>query len=355
LIPSLPETFARLAPQVPEVLVPREMFSRFSPVLQTLPSVRNFSFECRLGEGEGQVDLLATLTPAWGGETLCQEGPEAARAAGRVGPSWEGVRAFCAGWVPPQAPFRGEVPLLWLEFDLEPCPPAVPPPFVTFCIQPEYIHRRLVRGPLGEGHPLRERAWRAVEVLGGRALEEEIHQALKGCLESLPPRGALMHVAPAYGRGARWIRLVLTLPSRDVESYLKQVGWESPSAEIPKLLQAFRTSSEVDLYLDVGERVQPQVGLGCGLLHAEEPRAAVLFERLTSWGCCTPEKRDGVLEWLGQEDRVALPGLGVPVQVLRWATVKVVHRPDRPLLAKAYPEFHLRPRLWGGSRLPATY
>lgn len=341
MIPSVPKTFAWMAPRVPEVLVPRRTMARFKPLTRRLPSLRNFSFECRLDAGASQVDFLGTITPAWGGEELAREvgvaPPE------RSGPIWDGVRALCAEWAPEGSPLHARVPCIWLEFDHDQPPPHEPRPFTTVCVQPGHAHRRLVRGALPRAHPIRQTVWRSLELLGQGPLEPEVRRALIRCFEEIPAGGALLHIAPTYARGSRTIRLVLTTPSRKVGAYLSRIRWPGRRADVERMLEPFQTPSEVELYLDVAGSVLPSVGIGCALLEPDEPRIPLLFHHLIEWGICTPEKRDAVVAWLGEDRRVLLPGLRNPSQLLRWATMKLVHRPGRPLEAKAYPEFHVRP------------
>ena len=341
MVPSVPKTFAWLAPRVPEVLVPRRTMARFEPLTHRLPSLRNFSFECRLGADASQVDFIATLTPAWGGEELARE--RGAAPPERSGPLWDGIRAFCAEWAPEGSPLHAEVPCLWLEFDHDRPAPHEPQPFTTVCVQPDYAHRRLTGGALPEGHPIRRTVWRSLELLGQGPLEPEIRRALARCFEAIPTGGALSHVAPTFVRGTRSIRLVLTMPSRKVWAYLSRLGWPGRRADVERMLEPLQSSSEVELYLDVADGLLPSVGIGIGLLEPDEPRIPFLFERLISWGLCTPEKHEGVVAWLGEDARVLLPGLRIPSQLLRWVMIKLVHRPGRPLEAKAYPEFHVRP------------
>ncbi|WNG60263.1 hypothetical protein F0U59_40310 [Archangium gephyra] len=341
MVPSVSKTFAWLAPHVPEVLVPQRTMARIKPLTRRLPSLRNFSFECRLDAEASQVDFLGTVTPAWGGEELASE--VGAAPPERSGPLWDGVRAFCAGWAPEGSPLHAQVPCIWLEFDHDRPEPHEPQPFTTVCVQPDYVHRRLVRGGLPEDHPIRRTVWRSLELLGQGPLEPEIRRALERCFDEIPTGGALLHVAPTYARGTRSIRLVLAMPSRKIWAYLARLGWPGRRADVERMREPFQSSSEVELYLDVADGLLPSVGIGCGLLEPDEPRIPPLFDRLIEWGICTPEKRDGVVAWLGEDPRVLLPGLRNPSQLLRWATMKLVHHPGRPLEAKAYPEFHVRP------------
>ncbi|MFY0570451.1 hypothetical protein ACN28E_42410 [Archangium lansingense] len=341
MVPSVPKTFAWMAPRVPEVLVPRRTMARFEPLMHRLPSLRDFSFECRLDAGASRVDFLGTVTPAWGGEELAQEAD--APPPERSGPIWDGVRALCAEWAPKQGPLHAAVPCIWLEFDHDRPAPHEPLPFTTVCVQPDYAHRRLVRGALPRAHPIRQTVWRSLELLGQGPLEPAVRRALARCFEEIPAGAALLHVAPTYARGTRTFRLVLTTPSRKVGAYLSRIGWPGRRTDVKRMLEPFQATSEVELYLDVADSVLPSVGIGCGLLAPDEPRIPFLFSRLIEWGICTPEKREAVVAWLGEEKRVLLPGLRNPSQLLRWATMKLVHRPGKPLEAKAYPEFHVRP------------
>ena len=223
MVPSVPKTFAWLAPRVPEVLVSRRAMARIQPLTRRLPSLRDFSFECRLDAEASQVDFIGTLTPAWGGEQLAHE--VGAAPPERSGPHWDGVRALCAEWASEDRPLHTAIPCVWLEFDHDRPAPQEPQPFTTVCVQPDYAHRRMAWGALPEKHPIRHTVWRALELLGQGPVEPEVRRALGRCLDAIPPGGALLHLAPTYARGTRHVRLVLTMPSRKVWAYLSRLGW----------------------------------------------------------------------------------------------------------------------------------
>ena len=236
-----------------------------------------------------------------------------------------------------------QVPCIWLEFDHDQPPPHAPLPFTTVCVQPGYAHRRLERGALPRTHPIRQTVWRSLELLGQGPLEPEVRRALIRCFEEIPRRGRAVARRPHLRTGHAHHPAGADDALPEVRAYLSRIRWPGSRAEVERMLRPFQATSEVELYLDVADGVLPSVGIGCGLLEPDEPRLPLLFHHLIQWGSCTPEKRDAVVAWLGEDKRVLLPGLRNPSQLLRWATLKLVHRPGRPLEAKAYPEFHVRP------------
>lgn len=339
MIESPSDVISWLEPRIPSALVPREALSRVETVARTLPPARALSFECRLAEQARRVDFLVAITPAFGREELA-----ARRLPGSPWPStppaWEGAADFCAEWATPGSVLHGQIPCLWLEFDLEGPAPGIPPPFVSACIQPRFLEGLLAGGPGAAGARVRQLASRSLELLGRGPPPPAIERSLAACFDHLPDQGSVMHVASSRARGTETIRLVLALPRHEVPTYLERIGWPgSPAEAQERLLSLSEFSSEVELYLDVGERVLPPLACGWSLLgSATDPRTVLLLERLVQQGLCTPGKREALAAWLGRE-RTVLPGMQWPSGIIREVSIKVVHRPGQPLEAKGYLEF----------------
>lgn len=339
MIESLDETLAWLKPRFSRALIPADALKRVRSMARRLPSTPSFAFECRLGEGQRRVDFLTCVTQGWGCDELGALGPGARGPL--AGPAWERIAAFCKEWESSEL-LRG-VSFFWLEFDLPGAVKGSPPPFPTVCVQPGFRRGQLVKSPGREAEQIRRRTWRTLEVLSGGPMPRAVERSVARCFEALPPGSGVMHVAPFTVRGADTVRLVLYMPRRRLPEYLARIGWPGRPAEVEeRVMGLLDFSGIVDLYLDVGERVLEPVGMGYPVPETPgDPRGPILLDRLVAAGLCTPQKRDGLLQWVGRESAM-LPGAQWPSQLLRTASIKLVHRPRQPIEAKAYVELEAR-------------
>jgi hypothetical protein len=340
VIEQLDETLARLEPRFPPALIPAEALARVRSIARALPATPSFSFECRLGEQQERVDFLTAVSPAWGGEELATPGFTATGPL--AGPAWERIAAFCTEWTDGSG-LLGRVPFFWLEFDIPGPLAGIPPPFPTVCVQPGFRQGRLIDSSGSTPDEIRRIAWRSLELMRGAPLPPVVERSVAACFERLPPSSCVVHVAPFSARGSDSVRLVLRIPKRAVPDYLGRIGWMGEPSELEeRVMGLLDYSGMVDVYLDVGERVLPPVGMGYTVPDSPgDPRARLLVDRLVEAGLCTPAKREGLLQWLGREHAV-LPGARWPSQVLRTASIKLVHRAGQPVEAKGYVEFEAR-------------
>lgn len=335
MIESPVETLTWLRPWIPPALVPADARSRIEVLAAALPAIRALCFECRLAPTSRRVDFIAAVSAGWGRDEL-----SAAISGARTGPGWEGLSALCTAWGDPTDRLHEEIPCIWIEFDLHASARAVPEPFVSCCVQPRFYRGRLSGGPGADTTRVRGSVERTARVLGRGALDPAALRTALHCMDALPPRAAVMHVASSEVRGVNGLRMVLVIEKGEAPAYLDRIGWHGDPATLRALLQVAAFSSEAELYLDIGDRVLPSLGSASPLLpSAEDPRVRRMLDRLVGEGLCAPEKRDGAIAWMGSE-RAVLPGTRWPCEVRRYLSLKVVHRPGQPMEAKAYLELY---------------
>jgi hypothetical protein len=92
--------------------------------------------------------------------------------------------------------------------------------------------------------------------------------------------------------------------------------------------------------LTIGETIAPRIGLAYSQVHLKsrtrsDARWTSLLDLFVARGCCTDEKRAGLLAWPGSA-RQPWPGQAWPVRLNRWLDLKLVYQPERPLQVKGY-------------------
>jgi hypothetical protein len=329
----------------PDVLISRPAIEAIENLATALPGALTefFGFECALGSSEGRADFLICIGAVEGGRAvLAGSHPNVLPAAFDTHWAWQRIRALAAEWNNPQSPLYDAVSGLWLEFDMEDRPIAIPVPSVF----------------IGSNH-LRRNAqcsWLTSLVSpilnGPSATGDEQRQTIARCLEALPPSAHIFQAGWMLSRPGSPMRLcVRGLATGEIAGFLRAIGCETGTGGIGMLVDSLSPLVErIDLDLDVAGQVLPKVGLE--FYPAMDPAAVA---RLTAWltgaGYCIPEKASALQNWFGlaHEKRhtgIWPRGLLTASQFLRgrahstflrWLHhVKIVMEPDRPPRAKAY-------------------
>jgi hypothetical protein len=148
------------------------------------------------------------------------------------------------------------------------------------------------------------------------------------------------------------LRWTLPLPIREALPFLRDVEWEGDAARVTRVLDAAAEwTTHVGLSLDVGEGVEPRLGLE--MLNWTKPPSPpsawrACLRTLVERGLCLPEKARDLLHYPGiaheRGDRwpdTITTSPDYRERVVRTLTrsllhVKVTVPPDGPLTAKAY-------------------
>jgi len=338
MILAIDDTLKLAASLFPPALVPPHTQRALVRLAGVLPPVASGgAVECRLGD-DPRVDLLMYLLAEEGGPRAMLRRP-----AGENDPAWRAVRSFCEAWSCEGSPFQTWVPVLWLEFDVE-GEDALPSPLPFPCVD-RHLLDALPPGPQDSAtrevclQVIRE----AAALLLGRPLSAATEREMTRCIERLPLEGRALHVAPLATRGLDAVRVVSTLPVDVLPGYLDAIAWPGAKPPLEDLLASlFPRTGHVSCHLDVTARVEPVLGLEISYAPGD-PRWEPVLGELCARGACSPEKAEALLRWPA-EGVVALPHHRWPSRILGTVGIKLVLRPDEPLLAKAYLGF--TERLW---------
>jgi hypothetical protein len=274
--------------------------------------------EVRLGAGEGAADLSVRL-----------EWPEQARRmAGQLRELH--VREFLARW----AERKETQEPVWLEFDLHPGSAGLPSPILLTALP-------LQVDPLWLADSL-------LPALYGRALDASQREKVLLAARAVPGSARILYAFSLRPRPHEAVRLdILGLAEEERGEYLERVAphLRILAEETAPLLAG---TDRPHLSFDISSKALSRLGMEGSFLRQpkREPRWAELLARLVESGLCTPEKRDAVLTWGGNDSYWTAPD-SWPVEmrgksgfcIRALSHIKVVGELGRPPHAKAYLTF----------------
>jgi hypothetical protein len=329
--------FEEVIPHMPEKLVSPEVMSLFKKLLEKFPEelTSDGLFECPLGTDNPLSDLSLFVNET-GREIIAgtREGAELEQSLLRS-PVWKRIRSFCAKW------FFQEIcqnkGTMWLEFDRESLRKEIPLPGIFFNARISQerdfsSHRVNACTCIIEG----------LECLRGRPLKKEIRENLIHCLGALPDKGSLDFAALMLSRPLDAVRVVIRIPEGELKDYLSCISYPGDSQHVLDLVTELSQFTHLRYNLDISHKVMARIGIECFLRDkkkAHKERWEQFLIHLAGRSLCVTEKKDALMDWIGHT-RVTLPQDPEPYYIFRRIChIKVVYEKDKPLLAKAYPEF----------------
>ena len=314
---SLATTLQAVGARLPRPLVSHDTLGRLGAAVDHLPAAlsKMVYFECRLRDAAPQVDLVLAVYPR-GAAILARHELATAKST----PDWwMNLQTFCQRWTS-NASLRAMLDHIWLEYDVagdvgvagaETCS-------ATSRVPEPGIFISLVRlSSLRSDQPSAwfDRVLTAVESVTTVAVARNVRDALRVCIDPLPPSASVAYVGLMTHRSTPTIRVCLAnIPVGAVMSYVGAATSTVPRhLDAAVSLTALRYASDGApcvpmLHLDVSpvHGVLPRVGLERlfsrasqrdGRIAGADRRLLALLNRL---GACTNDKRDAVLNWPGR-------------------------------------------------------
>ncbi|HEV7518581.1 MAG TPA: hypothetical protein VGR07_19985 [Thermoanaerobaculia bacterium] len=315
---TLDRWLAVVEPHLPVALLDCPARKRLNGATHHLPADSLGVIEVRLAPDEPEVDLSIGLNQPY----------QARQMAGQLSPCH--ADEFLSRWAEGK---WEQLPTLWLEFDLNRGAANRPPPLLCAQLSPK-------TDPLWLADSL-------LPALHGQPLTAAQRELVLSCTREVPPSARLLYAFSLLSRPGNAVRLeILGLGPAEARDYLARVAphvlptW----AEIAPLLEG---TENPHLSFDIGAtgEVLPRIGLEGAFPRQpmREPRWAELLGRWVEIGLCSPEKRDAVLGWPGQDsfwtapDRWPVEAVGVGGACVRFLShLKVVGEAGRPPQVKAY-------------------
>ncbi|MDI3286592.1 hypothetical protein [Polyangium sp. 15x6] len=331
------QTLDWFAPRVPPALVSAAAFTRVRQAAAVLPAARGLSFECYLGADSQRVDLVACFSHACGCDELAA-GASRGEPGSHVESVWKDISALCRDWADP-ANVLHRIPCIFLEFDLHPDREGVPAPLATACVQPAFFDGKVVKTTDPGADDVERITRRVLHLLHGGSLSSSVERKLRACLDELPEGSNVTLACSHKPRGLDAVRLIVSMPRREVVAYLRRAGFPGSLSEVEdRLLTYADFSSHADIYLDIGEELLPITSCASAVLRSpDDRRLHVITDRLVEWGLCSPARRDALVAFPARRN-VVLPGTAWPTVLIEAVSFKLVHRPGQPLEAKGYLE-----------------
>jgi hypothetical protein len=286
-------------------------------------------FEIRL-DHDDTVDLGVLLTPEAGRDDFAHSLESRIAPLLRSSREWERLARLCCDWADPASHARARIRQMFLEFDApDGRSHETPVPSVFLSVRSRFGWE-VVDDTNTTDWLLDE----ALPTLNGAALPPSLRGLVQRCIAALPAEGRLLHVAVMLGRTPMTLRLFLAVPVPKLKDTLAPCGWPGDTARIEALHARYGGGADfAQVQLDLFEGVSDRIGLEFSPPPNDWPR---LLTRLVEDDLCLPEKRDALLAWPEVLRAPLSPG-GWPCTFERELShVKLVHRSDRPLEAKAY-------------------
>jgi hypothetical protein len=224
---------------------------------------------------------------------------------------------------------------VWLEFDLPEGGAAACTPSLGVCVEKNYMRRH-------DGMDVRksttlERALAALAQVGGdSARGMAVH--LTRIHEAIPVTGNLINVMFMWGRIAPVLKLYLSVPSPEVERFLRTIRWPGAWHGLPQALALAGDHRTAFLDLTILHSLEGRLGIAVSQFHLSEranpdPGWSDLLDAWVARGLASEQIASNLRRWPGAE-----PGSldGIPSWTTRWLDLKVVLDETGTILGKAY-------------------
>ena len=331
--------FDKLVPHIPANLITSEVVGKIRNLNDYFPAGLSTTggFECRLGTVDRQVDWFLGINALHRGRDILADKISGKKIPDflKNEPTWQAIREFALRWADPKSPVHKNVYFLWLEFDYPTLEEGKPIPGVFLLAKDPSVDSPVKKYEYYDW--LHDKILKYLHV---DEVKKETADNIRFCLKELPDAAGINYVALMLGRKVKALRLILSIPRSNLESYLERIKW---NGSIPELMALYDSVSQfvdtVDFNLDIADRVLPKIGLECILLKKQlkiEPRWKLLTENLVERGLCLPDKGRELLSWPGYE-YTTLSDESEPSYVFRGIShIKMVYQTGKPLEVKGY-------------------
>ncbi len=314
------ELFARIAPHIPDLLVPQNNLSRILEFGKLLPpslSPAGFGFESVLSGSSYRTDLSLSLDLLRLDKNRLKEWfkMDALPTLLRDNLAWHHLSFLIESGVDGQFFHNKILEQLWLEFDIgsdEAWPPS-PNLFVTISINkmPQIVAASL-------GFMQNKKIISRIETL----LDLASAHNLTG-----------HHIGWMLGRAAEWIKMgFFKLSPHNCEPFLRSISYPYPIEPVVKLINQISPAVEymmIQIDINAGS-IGPKIGIECFNL----PNIHGLLERFVVEGFITSEEQAALISWLGRKRYTINGEQHMFHRIINH--LKIVYHPEQSLQTKAY-------------------
>ena len=331
-----------VAPRLDPALVCRDNVESILSIARVLPTWQCAGFECRLGDAAPRADFGVHLRRTHGisidEALLARQTPDSPESD-----AWQRLRRFAQAWSERQTVIARAIPAVSLEFDVHSLrPPRVAAPSMFFSMR----FGPYRSGPAdGTAVDACSRVVRAVLEAVGADMADARHQ-LEQCFRVLLPRVPFLQLGVWLARPVNTFRICAPgLKLRDIRAVVRALRWSGPQdAYESRWRDLLQFGDRGALHLDVGSEVAAKIGIevnfgeGSASLRVDDPEDTRFFDYLVEHDMCLPEKRDGLLSWVGgfRLNPDGGDAATAPLFLRTISHVKLVFQPDQNPQAKAY-------------------
>jgi len=271
-------------------------------------------------------------------------------------PEWQNICNFVLEWANRDSILYQNVLGMWFEFDMVENSSDTPIPCIFLHTSPLHITTE------GEKEKLRWLTKKALPLLTGKKIPENIEQNVFQAIQKLPKNALVMDAGVMLSRPMPGVRLIIARIQPDqVISYLKELGWSEEDEQLQLLVKDLEQQiSRMVLHITITENgIDKKIGLECSfapdMFHLEN-RWQSFFNYLIKKGLCLAEKKDALLQFMGVEQEDAQRDFDTAVYrptvkiesndfssaLVRYIShIKIVYEPNHEMYAKAYPGVRL--------------
>ena len=340
---SLAHTLNTLAPYLPPALVSPRVLSHVRDNARWLPAVLTdrIYLETRLGRGEAAVDLIFDASTT-GYEVLAGRNPVISFPTPLSrSDAWTRIQDLYRAFSDASTLLGTYGSKIWLEFDIETRPKALPTPGVFVGLKPLNKLGLDAQDSVGKTSLYTRFTHDVLKHLRAEPLPRRVQDQLHLCCAALPESAELSYAGFMLPRPHQAIRLCITrLPVGAMFDYLGDIGWPGAEKGFRKALAGLvETETMTLLHVDVWDAVKPRTGMEFFFARPAQRvgrfKEGGFLDQLVAMQLCTPEKRDALLTWPGST-ALPFPHVFWPTRLRRRVNhVKLTWTPDA-VTAKAY-------------------
>ncbi len=326
---------------LPSALISAPDLNIIQKLAAQLPLAPLTIFESHLNEGKQGLDFLICTPPDWVNH-------QEIRTLAANSLAWQSVAGLCNHWLdePASSPFRQAMDSIWLEFDTSQQTENLIVPGILFAsleLSANHTQEQLQARTI----------WATLAALCPTKVNDpKFIFHMEKIINSLPPNGRIYAIGDMAGRRSQYTRIAIArIPIPAVVPFLQNIHWPGNFRQVANILKQINPfGNSVSLDLDIGHTVGSTLGLELVNGHRfDRLWWNQLFDFLVQKGLCVPEKRAALLQWPGFSDETnnravwpndlspARPDESLHCFLVRFINhVKLVYKPDAPLIAKAY-------------------
>ena len=269
---------------------------------------------------------------------------------------WQQISNFANEWSNKESELNDKIQCFWLEFDMPEKAPTSPLPSVFF--GPSKIAKNKSKGK----DPYKWITDLAIPLLKGQKTSKKISDLINDSISKMPDNGTIFQIGTMLSRKINAIRIHINkLRPDQIVPYLKDIGLNYDTSELEKYLKEFEELADrFVVSFDITENgIGDKIGIELSFISNDFnniERWGKLLDYLVEKNMCLPEKKEALIKYSSVEEETVINGAIMrPIasatlyendltksNVVRYINhIKIVYKPGKQIIAKAYPALRL--------------